>query len=109
MGINASSVNLSSFWVFAFDALYCLRQKVSSLFMASTSSLMNSMLFPRGAVFWQMLWIMLWTNYNSLSVRSPPALMIFYEVSFFFLPPNLPKLIWFLAFSSFSAYFCTTT
>lgn len=78
--------------------------------MASTSSLMNSMLLPSGAVFWQMLWIMLCTSSSSLSVRSPPALMIFSDVSFFFpFPPSLPRLIWFFPFYSFSVYFCAAT
>ena len=95
MGRRASSVSLISFWVLAFDALYCFLHPVSSLFMASTSSWINSIDLPRGAVFWQMLWIMFWTSYNSLFVSSPPLLIIFYEVPsppFFFLF-NFPKFI----------------
>ena len=77
------------------------------------SSFINSIDFPRGAVFWQIDWIIDFTKSSSFSVSSPVFEIIFSPspnppVFFFF--PNLPiaMLFWFL-FSSKSAYFSFLT
>ena len=54
-GNNDSSLIFVSACIFVFDALYCLLQNCNSLFIAYTSSFMNSIDLPNGAVFWHIV------------------------------------------------------
>ncbi len=77
IGKSASSVIFNSFCIFVFETWYCFLQNCNYLFIASISSLINSIDLPRGAVFWQIDWIIDFTKSSSLSVSSPALDIIF--------------------------------
>lgn len=113
IGNKAYSVIFCSFCILALEELYCFLQNANSLFIDSISSFINYIDFPKGAVFWQMLWIMLFTKSSSFSVNYPVVLIRPFSLSsafFFFLPPKRPMFSSFLFFSvSACVYFSASS
>lgn len=70
------------------------------------SSLMNYIDFPKGAVFWQILWIIPFTRSSSFSLSSPVPLMILFSVFFLFFFLSRPiSMLFLFPSSSFSCCF----